>query len=441
MQFEQALKYVRSAGMLGSRLGLESITRLLAQLGNPHKKLKYVHVAGTNGKGSTTAFIGSILTAAGYKTGLYTSPHIHRINERMKINGIDISDEQFARVTETVQGAIEKLIAAGEEHPTQFEIITAIAFEYFYEEQCDFVVLEVGLGGRLDATNVIDVPEVAVITAIGLDHMEQLGDTLRHIAFEKGGIIKSDADVVLYAQGDEAEREIERICAEKGARLHRSDFGSVVTHKSTECMQKFSWGQYVHLEIALLGKYQIRNAVLALHAIEILNAKGYHITGQAVSEGLRLTKWPGRFELLNHEPAFIIDGAHNMPGIKALEESIQAYFPNKKITFLMGVLADKQYALMLQCLIPYARRFITVTPDSPRALASSELAEIIRQYHNEVIACDSVEHGVQTALRLSTGDEVICACGSLYMVGTIQNCFPLAEGQAGQEVKNELLDA
>jgi dihydrofolate synthase / folylpolyglutamate synthase len=288
MTYEQAMEYIHGTLKFGSKLGLHNITALLELMGDPHRKLRFIHVAGTNGKGSTVAYISSILIEAGYKVGIFTSPYLERFSERMKVNHAEIPEETLARIAGFVKSKVDILLSHGESHPTEFEIVTAIAFQYYYEQECDVVVLEVGLGGRYDSTNVIDTPLLAVITTISYDHMSILGDTLPKIAFEKAGIIKSQGDVLLYPQPQEVDKVFETVCMEKQSRLLRVDFDTLQIRIFDVDSQTFDYGAYKNLQIGLLGEHQVRNAVVALHVSEILRSKGLSISENAVREGLRM---------------------------------------------------------------------------------------------------------------------------------------------------------
>ncbi|MCD8054536.1 MAG: bifunctional folylpolyglutamate synthase/dihydrofolate synthase [Lachnospiraceae bacterium] len=415
MTYEEALSYIHKVNWLGVKPGLDRTRELLAKLGNPEQELKFVHIAGTNGKGSTAAMTASVLEQAGYRVGLYTSPFIHRFNERMQVNGESIGDEELAELTEMIRPLAESM----EDAPTEFELITALAMEYFRRHACEIVVLEVGLGGELDSTNVISVPEVAVITSIGLDHTAVLGNTLAEIASAKAGIIKEGGDVVSYGKNPEADAVIGTVCREKKARLHRPDYDSLRPVCRELTGQTFDYGTLQGLRIPLLGLYQLDNAAVALTALDVLREKGWKITEEDMREGLAATRWTGRLELLSEHPAVIVDGSHNPPGIRATAESLRTYFGNHKIIFLVGVMADKDVDTILSTLCPLAGRFITVTPDNPgRAMPAEELAERLRSMGElPVTAAASIGEGCRTALAYAGADGVVCALGSLYMVG------------------------
>jgi dihydrofolate synthase/folylpolyglutamate synthase len=423
MNYNEAIEYIHSTHKYGWKLGLTNITKLLELMGNPHRKLKYVHIAGTNGKGSTTAFISSILIEAGYRVGIFTSPYLERFTERMKVNKLEIPGEEFSRITEFVKGKVDIMLARGDSHPTEFEIVTAIAFQYFHDSNCDIVVLEVGLGGRFDSTNVIDTPLVSVITSISYDHMNILGNSLEKIAFEKAGIIKSGGDVVIFPQAEEVERVLENICSERKAKPYMVDFKSIKPVDFNDRGQIFHYNNYEFLRIALLGDHQIKNAVIALKVCEILRNKGFDINEKSIRKGLANAKWPGRFELLRRQPAFIIDGAHNPEGVKTFCDTLKKYFPNGRKIFIVGVLKDKDYKSMLELVIPFSDVFITITPANDRAIPAKDLAVFISGYCKNVLVSDTIKDAVKTSLEIADSCDVICAFGSLYFIGEVRKHF------------------
>lgn len=417
MTIQETMEFIHSTSWKGSQLGLERITELMHLLGDPQDELRYVHIAGTNGKGSTAAMLASVLTEAGYRTGLYTSPYIYRFNERIKINGIDISDGELAALAERVKPQVNKMT----DKPTEFEIITAMSFIYFQEKDCDVVVLEVGLGGRLDSTNVIKEPEISVITNIDFDHMEVLGDTLEKIASEKAGIIKESTPVILYEQSVEVMRVISEKCCERNASLMVTDKHALVSVSDSLFGQSFDYRSRKALTIPLAGRFQLNNAAVVLDTLDVMKEKGCHISEQAIRDGLKKTVWPGRFEVLSREPIFIVDGAHNPNGVKAFSDCLEEYFSGEKLSFIMGVMADKDYTDMIKEVLPFVKRFICVTPENPRAMLSSDLKRNIEiVFAGEVLDAGSVENGISLALGFN---EPVCAFGSLYMVGKIREYF------------------
>lgn len=428
MQINEALSYIHSVSWRGTIPGLERVTELLDRLGNPQRALKFVHIAGTNGKGSTAAMLASVLTRAGYRTGLYTSPYILRFNERIQIDGIQIPDAALCALTE----AIKPLADGMAEHPSEFELITALGFEYFRREACDVVVCEVGMGGDWDATNVIERPECAVITNIGLDHTQFLGDTVEAIARTKAGIVKSGYPCVLYGGQPSVEAVIAEVCAAKGAPLTVADFGALTPVSDSLDGQVFDWRNMRGLRIPLLGAHQLKNACVALTAIEVLRARGWGIPDEAVYDGLAAVDWPGRFQVLGRDPLFIADGGHNPQCLEALEAALRTYLPGRKLVFLCGCMADKDYGDMFRRLLPFAREFFTVTPDNPRALPADALSRYIAEALGaKATPCDSVAHGVRAAIDAAGSGGAVCCCGSLYMLGEVIEALRAREQGAG----------
>lgn len=417
MTYEEAVAYIEAHTWSRWKLGLSRTVELLSRLGDPQKRLKFVHVGGSNGKGSTCAMIERILREAGYKTGFYPSPYIEDFRERIQVCGQYIPEEALCALTARVRDAADAM----EDHPSQFELITAIGMLYFAESSCDIVVLEVGLGGEFDATNVIDAPEVAVLTNIGLEHTEYLGNTLAKIAKTKAGIIKSGADVVLYENAAEVTDVVASVCAEKGCPLRIARFSRVKPVSADLDGQTFLWDE-TEYTLALPGTYQLSNAAVALTVIEVLRARGHAVDEAAMRKGLADVHWPARFEVLSHDPVFVLDGGHNPQCAEALAESVDQYLcrpSGKKAVFLLGILSDKNYRQVINAIAPYAAEFICVTPDSERALDAAELAEILRERGFSATPCDSVEAGVRTALAVADGRPVV-AFGSLYMAGQVR---------------------
>ncbi|MCX7747629.1 MAG: bifunctional folylpolyglutamate synthase/dihydrofolate synthase [Clostridia bacterium] len=423
MNYDEALNYIHSRLKFGIKLGLENMKNLLQLMDNPHRKLKYVHVAGTNGKGSTVSLISSILMEAGYKVGIYTSPYIERFTERMKINQSEISEDELSRITSLVKEKAEMMEERGLGNPTEFEIVTAVAFEYFSRNDCDVVVLEVGLGGRLDSTNIIDTPEVAVITTISYDHMDKLGNTLREIAFEKAGIIKEGGRVVLYPQPKEVEEVFFKVCKERNCCLHEVSFDTLYLSEYNEDGQCFDYGDYKGIKINLLGRHQAQNAALVLCVSQVLKERGFQITELSIREGLRKAVWPGRFEVLNKKPLVLIDGAHNEEGARVLAGNLNEYFPDKQRNFIIGVLKDKNFRTMMDQVLPGASTVIAVTPKSDRAMPGEDLADVIKYYCKNVVVSDTIDNAIEKGLKLTKEDGLLCAFGSLYYIGEVRKWF------------------
>ena len=419
MTAEQAIEYIHSVCWKGSIPGLGRTQKLLSLMGNPHEKLKYVHIAGTNGKGSTAAMTASILRKAGYKVGLYTSPYIYRFNERMQIDGQQIPDQELADITEWVKPLAQSM----EESPTEFELVSCIAFEYFKRNGCDIVVLEVGMGGALDSTNVIPCPEVAVITNIGLDHTDVLGKTVEEIAETKAGIFKEGGNAVVYRSTPGVEAVFEKVCAERNVSLKKADFAGLKLLSHGLEGQTFDCGSRKTLELPLLGDHQLHNAAVVLGVIDTLQEKGWNITEEHVREGLRDVSWPGRFDIMRKDPLFIIDGGHNPQCIEALVKNIQDYLADRKVIVLTGVLADKDYADMYKPVMPLVREFVCITPPNPRKLDAEKLALYLTQAGTIATPCGSITEGVITAMEKAGKDGVVLCFGSLYSIGAIRDAL------------------
>ena len=419
MTYEEALSYIHSICWKGSKLGLDRTRELLGKLDDPQKELKFIHIAGTNGKGSTAAMLSSILEEAGYRVGLYTSPFINRFNERMQVNHQPIPDEELAALTEYVRPHADAMA----DSPTEFELITALAMVWFARQKCDIVVLEVGMGGELDSTNIIDVPEAAVIAAMGMDHVKELGPTMADIARAKAGIIKEGGRVVSYGGNSEADEVIAAVCRARNASLCQPDFSAIVPGDFSLEGQTFSYKGWRGLRIPLVGAYQMNNAAVVLETVEVLRQRGWSVSDEAVRQGLADTRWPARFEVLRRDPVFIVDGGHNPHGIRATAESLSRLFPGRKITFVTGVMADKDVEHILGLIVPLAEQFFTVRPDNPRAMDAGELAARIEAMGAKATACASVRDGVDRAIQAEGPHGVACALGSLYMSGEVRSCF------------------
>ncbi len=420
MNAEQAIAYIHSVCWKGSIPGLGRTRELLEKMGDPHKKLKYVHIAGTNGKGSTAAMTANILQQAGYRTGLYTSPYIYRFNERMQVNGQPIDDRELAEITEYVK----PLASSMAESPTEFELVSCIAFEYFLRQKCDIVVLEVGMGGAFDSTNIIPCPEVAVITNIGLDHTDFLGSTVEEIARTKAGIFKEGGNAVVYRGTPGVEAVFEEVCAEKNVKLTKADFASLKLHSHSLEGQVFDCGSRKKLELPLLGDHQLHNAAVVLSVADVLIQKGWKISEENIREGIRTVSWPGRFDIMRKDPLFIIDGGHNPQCIEALVKNIQDYLAGRRIIVLTGVLADKDYADMYKPVMPYAEQFVCITPPNPRKLEAAQLAIYLEQAGAKAaVPTESIPAGVAKAMELAGKDGVVLCFGSLYTIGDIRNAL------------------
>lgn len=421
MTLAQALDFMHPTPIPQARLGLERIQELMARLGDPQKQLHFIHVAGTNGKGSVCAMLAAVLQRAGYVTGLYTSPHLQTVHERMKVNGVNISDEELIELVREVKPAADRM----EDSPTEFERITAMALVYFQKKGCDVVVLEVGLGGRLDSTNVIEAPDAAVITHIALEHTEYLGDTRAKIAGEKAGIIKEGAPVILYRQSEEVLQVVRQVCQDRRAPLTVTQPEQMALRSDSLDGQCFDYRDRADLRLALLGPYQLDNAAVVLDCVDVLNReRGYHIPERAVREGLEQVCWPGRFEVLMTRPLVIVDGAHNPDGVEQLARSVRTYLPGRKATFVMAVMADKDYRDMIRTVAPYARGFVAVAPDYGRALDAESLRSAMEEETGLPSLCGgSIRGGLRLAMQASAPEDAVVVFGSLYQVGEVRTYF------------------
>ncbi len=424
MTYQEALDYIHAVHWQGHKPGLSRTRALLAALGDPHKQLRFVHVAGTNGKGSTAAMLDSCLRCAGYKVGLFTSPYIIRFNERIQVDGAPIPDDALVRLVEQVRPAA----AAMTDVPTEFELITALGMLYFAQQRCDIVVLEVGLGGALDSTNVIDPPACAVITALGMDHVKELGPTLADIAAAKAGIIKPGSPVVSYGGAPEADRVIAAAAQAAHAPLTVADLSKLTLHDAGLEGQSFDYDGLDGLTLPLLASYQPRNAAVAIEALRALRRRGWAVPDSAIRQGLAQVRWPGRFELLRRDPPFLLDGSHNAHGMRATAESLRSLFPGQKFVFLVSIMADKDADEMLRLLLPLAKCFVTVTAPSPRAIPAAALAARIAALGGQAEPAGSIPAAVARAVALAAGGPV-AALGTLYFSGKVRQAVAAAAAQ------------
>lgn len=414
-----------ATGAQVQKFGLQNITTLSAALGNPHRAIPCAHVAGTNGKGSTAAMLESILRAAGLRTGLYTSPHLERVNERIRINGENVSDGDFAAAWTRVHSAIESLMASGAlaAHPTYFECVTAMAFLVFAEKKLDFAVYEVGLGGRLDSTNIV-TPEVAVITSIDFDHESMLGHTIQEIAAEKAGIIKSGVSVVSAAERPEARTVIAQRCRELGAELAEIDtlYRMKFTHSVDGCypaiaVPRRGSGRSLSVEPPLPGRFQIRNALAAATAGRILMERGFPISDAAIERGIRDVHWPGRLEKLSDHPAIYLDGTHNPAGARELAKFWQENFAGRRILLVYGTVRDKAVDEIAGLLFPRAESVILTAPRQPRGVSADVLAEMTGHLAVKSVIEPDPQLALERAIEIASPQDAVFATGSLYLVG------------------------
>ena len=422
MNYDEAMNYIQNTAKFGKRNGLERIHQILDKLGKPHQKLKCIHVAGTNGKGSTTAMISRILKTQGYRVGMYTSPYLEEFEERIQIDGINIPKERLCEIVSRVSKAVDRVIAEGYDPPTEFEIITASMYLFFHEENVDFAVIEVGLGGRFDPTNVI-TPLVSVITSISYDHMAILGNSLGEIAFEKAGIIKALVPVVSYPQKEEAAKVIQRVAIEKSCNITfvEEGCGSLIGIEGKYQRVRISTkAKEYEVQLALLGEVQIYNCAVAINTVETLIKLGFEVSLEAIHKGLKEVQWRGRMEVLNIKPYVLLDGAHNIDGMERLSISIDTYFKYKKLYVIIGMLADKQVEDMLRIITPKAERVIAVTPNTARAEHAEALREKILNFNYHCEAYGDYAQAFKYAVSLCSEQDLLVICGSLYMIGDMR---------------------
>ena len=419
MNYIEARQYIDEAMTLGSVLGLSNIRELLNRINNPQDKIKTIHVAGTNGKGSTIAYLNSIFMEAGYKVGRYISPAVFSYKERMQINGIDISENEFANILTDIGVHIDGMLKDGCAHPTAFEIETAIAYEYFYRNSCDVAIIETGLGGLEDATNVIKSPVACVITDISLDHTGILGDTIEEIAVQKAGIIMEKSRVVLSNQREEVVSVVENVVDKRDGELYIT--GNAVDIVYEKGMTSFTYDEERY-DTHMLGSYQIRNAINAIETARLLGVYDFKISGEDIYKGIKKAVWAGRFEKINDKPEIYIDGAHNPDAADRFVETLNNYFADNKKVFIMGVLADKDYEEVVKRTASYAECIITVTPDNARALNGTELANTISSYNSNVEYEEDMKKAVKLAIKKAKKIKgMVIAFGSLSYLGEIKN--------------------
>lgn len=417
MNYEEAMNFIQNTNKFGSVLGPDNIRELLERLGNPQDQLRVVHIAGTNGKGSTLAFLAGIFRESGYRAGRYVSPASFSYEERFRINEENISKKDLCFYMEKIKNVAEEMVKDGLSHPTMFEIETALSFLYFLDKKVDVVLLETGMGGRLDATNVVKKPIATVIASIGMDHMQFLGDTLEKIASEKAGIIKEGCPVISYDNTKEVNEVIKNKAKQMHAKVTFVNSAGIRVLQESLNGESFSYRSsdgrwYEKIEIPLLGRHQINNAALALETLNVI--KNYYcISDFQTEDGMRKTIWRGRIEILEREPMVICDGAHNPDGAKSLLSFLQNNFTNQRLIYIMGVLSDKDYEQMVQILAPAADKIYTVAPDNPRALSSRELCNCISKYHQNVEERQRLAECLSEVRQKAEKDDVIIICGTL----------------------------
>ena len=419
MNYDQALEYLQNLTSLGWKLGLNKIRSLLKEIDNPHEKYKVVHIAGTNGKGSTSSMLASILKSAGYKTGLFTSPHLLYIGERIKCNGEAISQEKLVEYIERLQPLIKKYKC------TFFESITAIALLYFADQKIDIAVIEVGLGGRLDATNVVS-SIISIITNINLDHTKQLGNTRKSIAIEKAGIIKPDSICITNCNYKSVNSIFDQFCKER--KSEHIPIGNLLKLDNVRFDEEFTsldmsinGSFFPRLKLSLIGEHQIQNAALAVSAANILNSRFIPIKADNVYQGLSDVQWAARLQTMALNPKIVVDVAHNPNGISFLKKSIRTIFNYKRLIIIMGIAKDKKYEEMVKQIAPMADLFIAVKANNRRALSSVVLSKTAKKYVSNVVRCQTVEQGLNVATKEVNKDDLILCSGSHYTVGEFIN--------------------
>ena len=433
MNYEEALQYINQLNSKGIALGLERIEALLDRLGNPQKGQRFVHVAGTNGKGSVCAFLDSALREAGLRVGRYISPTLYDYRERIQIYGQYISKQAVASLLTTIQQACVQMERQGLEPPTVFEVETALAFLYFAEQHCDYVLLEVGMGGRLDSTNVITQPVLSVITPISLDHTRMLGDNLAAIAAEKGGIVKPHCPAVLGPQQPEAQAVLTARCQQCGITPLQVDVNQIQKQQWSWQGQRFSYGRWSQLTIGLSGDYQRVNGAIAIEALQLLQKEEPALTDEAIRAGLAKARWPGRFEIIGQAPLFVVDGAHNPAGAQALAQTLQEHFAGKRIWLLLGVFRDKDYQQIGAILSGCSQTVFCFQPQHERGLEAELLAAAAAPYFQQVQVAESAEQAVQQVLQRADREDVVVSCGSLSTIGTVQRAVQQWEVQHGED--------
>ena len=429
MKDVDTLKYLEELRVLGSNYGLERTERLLELLGDPHKSLKLIHIAGTNGKGSTSAILGRMLIEHGYKVGFFNSPHLEEIEETIRINDENIKEEDFTSLINAIKPFVNQVVKEGFNHPTEFEVLTCIMFLYLYRQKVDFGIIEVGLGGRLDSTNVI-TPILSVITSISLDHTNILGNSIEEITREKAGIIKKLIPIVTCIQKDEAIKVITEKAINMSSNLiivNPNNYKFLEVNRENLISQKVLInykGKDEVLNLSLLGKHQIINLSLAIEALKELENLNYiDLDINKIKLATQRVKWKGRLEILNKNPYIVIDGAHNVAGVKFLKGNIDEYFEYKNLYLILGILADKEVEKMIEIITPLAKEVYTVTSNSIRAKTSEDLKELVNKYNNNCLSFEDYEDAARFAINKAGKEDLILASGSLYMIGEMREIF------------------
>ena len=420
------LKYLERLSVLGSNYGLERTERLLELIGNPHKRLKLIHIAGTNGKGSTSALLGRILMEHGYKVGYFNSPHLEEIEETIRINEENIREKDFVSLINEIKPYVEQVVEEGFNHPTEFEVLTCLMFLYLYRSNVDFGVIEVGLGGRLDSTNVL-TPILSIITSISLDHTNILGNTIEEITNEKAGIIKSNIPIVTCNQKEGAMKVIVNKAISTKSELiiaNPNNYKFLGINNDVNISQKISVkikDKDEVLNLSLLGKHQIINLSLAIEALKQLEMLEYiNLDINKLKSAVEKVRWNGRLEVLSKSPYIVVDGAHNISGVEFLKNNLNEYFIYNKLYLILGILSDKEVEKMVKVLAPLATEVYTLTANSVRAEGAEDLRNIVKRYNDNCVAFDDYLDAINYAKSKANEDDLILASGSLYMIGTLR---------------------
>lgn len=425
MNYIDAMDFLEETKKYGSQLGLTSIQNLMAELGNIQDEIPLVHIGGTNGKGSVGAMLSQVLTEAGYRVGRFCTPDVFVYEDEFQMNGINIEKGRLAQLFTRVKAACEKLVAQGMAHPTRFEVETAAAFLWFYEENCDMALLEVGMGGATDATNLIRKPLVSVLTSISMDHIRFLGNSLAEIATVKSGIIKPQVPVVTMQQKPEAMEVIKKKAEGMQAELIVADITQVQNITQKDGRYAFEWKapRCIPVTLSLCGAFQVENAVCVINALRILQKKYPKITETVIQQGLSHTIWHGRMEQIGTGPDFYLDGAHNEDAVRKLRKTLDESFSNRRIVYIMGVLADKDYEKMITMMYQPGDRVYTVTPQNPRALDGKELEKQLFGQNIDAQYCENIQDAVLYALRDAQKEDMILAFGSLSYLRDVRNAY------------------
>lgn len=423
MEWTEVIQLINTTRGKGDKKDLSRITRLLSEVDNPQDDINVIHVAGTNGKGTTCAYISQTLKSAGFKTGLYTSPHLETIHERISINGVNISTEDLTRLTEKVSPVVARLEEEMKQRFYSFEILTTIAFLYFKEQKIDLLVLETGVGGKIDATNVVKKPIVSVITSIGFDHTHVLGNSLEEITRHKAGIVKKNAPVVVGPLKQSLIEVVEEVSNDLDSELTIVDESNIKLMEHSLAQQTFLYKDNVEITTKLIGHHQLSNTAVAYEALKIVQRNYPQLTDQLIIEGLYQTNWPGRMQKLYSKPTVILDGAHNEIGVKALRKSIDQYFPNQKITFFAGMMVEKDYKKMFNLLGGVSNKFHLISPDLTRGFNVDEAVKGLNQAGYAANSVESLGEILSYIENKATEDEIIIIFGSLYLVGDLLNLY------------------